>query len=496
MKPTKYVLYKITGSGFEPDRRYPLAKSELGRTIKMTQLTATDVSNILDEHKKFFATGKTKNIDFRIRQLKILKQAIKANEKPIITALYQDLHKSRYETFTTEIGLLYSSIGLITKNLKKWAKPRRVPTPLIFFGAQSFIYHEPYGTVLIIGPFNYPVNLVFEPLIGAIAAGNCAVIKPAQMTPNVSKIIAKIIKENFAEDYIRVIEGDRQAAAAFINAPFDYIFFTGSVNTGKMVMQAAAGNLVPVTLELGGKSPCIVDETADINLAAQKIAWGKFSNAGQICVAPDYVLVHKQVKKQLLDSLKNYIERFYGVNPKESKDFGRIVNEQHTIRLTQLIDRDKVVIGGDFDTENRYIAPTVLDRVGWDDPVMADEIFGPILPVLEFESLETAIRQINSKPKPLALYLFTGSKEVEKKVIDNISYGGGCVNDTFIHLGNPYLPFGGVGASGIGSYHGKSSFETFSHTKSVLKRKANLFGNIIYPPSDERKLSLVRRFLK
>ena len=304
------------------------------------------------------------------------------------------------------------------------------------------------------------------------------------MTPDVSKIIAKIIKDSFEEDYIRVIEGDREATAALINSPFDYIFFTGSVTTGQTVMQAAAGNLVPVTLELGGKSPCIVDETANLDLAAQKIAWGKFSNAGQICVAPDYVYVHKQVKKQLLDNLKKYIERFYGANPKESKDYGRIINETHTVRLAQMIDRDKVVIGGDFDIENRYIAPTVLDRVGWDDEVMADEIFGPILPVLEFENLETVIKEINSKPKPLALYLFTSNKEVEKKIIANISYGGGCINDTFIHLGNPYLPFGGVGTSGIGSYHGKGSFETFSHAKSILKRKANLFGGMIYPPSD------------
>jgi aldehyde dehydrogenase (NAD+) len=462
----------------------------------MTQLNDQEILRILDEHKKFFETGKTKNIEFRIQQLIKLKKSIQANEESIIAAMYQDLHKSRYETFTTEIGVIYPDIGLITKNLKKWAKPHRVPTPLVFFGAQSYVYHEPYGTALIIGPFNYPVNLVFEPLIGAIAAGNCAVIKPAQMTPDVSKIIAKIIRECFEENYIHVIEGDREATAALINAPFDYIFFTGSVNTGKTVMAAAARNLVPVTLELGGKSPCIVDETADIDLAAQKIVWGKFSNAGQTCVAPDYVFVHQKVKQQLLDNIKKYILRFYGANPKESKDYGRIVNQKHTERLALLIDREKVVIGGDFDIGNSYIAPTVLDRVGWDDAVMADEIFGPVLPILEFENLDEAIKQINRKPKPLALYLFTTSKEVEIKVIANVSYGGGCINDTILHLANPHLPFGGVGDSGIGAYHGKSSFETFSHTKSILKRKANLFGDMIYPPSDNRKLSLVRRFLK
>ena len=462
----------------------------------MIQLNSEDVLKILDEHKKFFATGKTKNIDFRIEQLRKLRRAVTDNEEAIIDALHQDLHKSRYEAFTTEIGLLYTSIRIMTKNLKKWAKPQRVPTPLLFFGGQSHIYHEPYGTILIIGPFNYPLNLVFEPLIGAIAGGNCAIIKPAQMTPTVSKIIAKIIRANFAEDYIRVIEGDRQATAELINAPFDYIFFTGSLSTGKMVMTAAAKNMVPVTLELGGKSPCIVDETANLDLAAKKLAWAKFSNAGQTCAAPDYVYVHKQVKNQLLDNLRKYILHFYGPNPKENKDFGRIVNVQQTESLAQLIDRDKVVIGGDYDIANQYIAPTVLDRVGWDDPVMAGEIFGPVLPLLEYESLETLIREINSRPKSLSLYLFTASKATEKKIIDNISYGNGCTNDAFIQVGNPYLPFGGVGASGIGAYHGRRSFETFSHTKGILNRKFNLFPNMIYPPSDEKKESQIRMFLK
>jgi aldehyde dehydrogenase (NAD+) len=462
----------------------------------MMQLNSAAVVKIINEHKKFFDTGKTKNVDFRIEQLGKLRQAIQANEELIITALHQDLHKSRYEAFTTEIGLLYTSIRIITKNLKKWAKPQRVPTPLLFFGGQSHIYHEPYGTVLIIGPFNYPMNLVFEPLIGAIAGGNCAVIKPAQMTPNVSKIIAKIISENFAEDYIRVVEGDRQATAELINAPFDYIFFTGSLSTGKIVMTAAAKNMVPVTLELGGKCPCIVDETANLDLAAKKLAWAKFSNAGQTCAAPDYVYVHKQVKKQLLDNLRKYILHFYGPNPQENKDFGRIINVQHTERLAELIDREKIIIGGEYEIASRYIAPTVLDGVGWDSPVMADEIFGPVLPVLEFESLETMIRENNSRPKPLSLYLFTTSKTTEKKIIDSISYGNGCINDAFIQVGNPFLPFGGVGASGIGAYHGRRSFETFSHTKGILNRKFNPFPDMIYPPSDEKKEKLVRRFLK
>ncbi len=462
----------------------------------MIQMNSADVLKIIAEHKKFFDTGKTKNIDFRLEQLRKLRQAITDNEEPIIDALHQDLNKSRYEAFTTEIGLLYTSIRIMTKNLKKWASPQRVPTPLLFFGGQSHIYHEPYGTVLIIGPFNYPMNLVFEPLIGAIAGGNCAVIKPAQMTPSVSKIIAKIIRENFAEDYIRVIEGDRQATAELINAPFDYIFFTGSLSTGKMVMAAAAKNMVPVTLELGGKSPCIVDETANLDLAAKKLAWAKFSNAGQTCAAPDYVYVHKQVKQQLVENLRKYILHFYGPNPQENKDFGRIINVQHTERLAELIDREKVVIGGEYYIANRYVAPTVLDHVDWNSPVMASEIFGPVLPVLEFESLETMIREINSRPKPLSLYLFTTSKTTEKKIIESISYGNGCINDAFIQVGNPFLPFGGVGASGIGAYHGRRSFETFSHAKGILNRKFNPFPDMIYPPSDEKKEKQVRRFLK
>jgi aldehyde dehydrogenase (NAD+) len=461
-----------------------------------SQISDKETLKILDEHKKYFETGKTKNIDFRIKQLVKLKQVIEANEESIIGALHQDLHKSRYEAFVFEIIPVYNSIRLSIKNIRNWAKPKKVKTPLVFFGANSFIHAEPYGTALIVGPFNYPFDLVFEPLVGAISAGNCAVVKPSELTPNVFKIIAKIVKDSFGENYIRVIEGDKEVTSALINVPFDYIFFTGSVSVGKIVMEAAARNLVPVTLELGGKSPCIVDETANIDLAAQKIAWGKFVNAGQTCVAPDYVVVHKQVKRQLIDHLKKYIERFYGVNPKESEDFCRIVNGRHTERLKQLIDQDKVVIGGDSDIEKRYIAPTILDSVEWGDKIMADEIFGPILPILEFDSLDTAITRINSKPKPLALYLFTKNKNVEKKIIEHISYGGGCVNDTFIHLGNPNLPFGGVGASGIGSYHGKRSFETFSHMKSVLKRTTNLNTNMIFPPYNDRKLRMIRRFLK
>ena len=462
----------------------------------MANLDREQVLSILSEHKEYFETGETRNIDFRLQQLIKLKKAIQDNEKLIIEALHKDLHKSEFEAYTTEIGYLYDSIGYFIKNLKKWAEVKKVKTPLIHFGSRSYIYAEPYGIALIVGPFNYPFQLVLEPLVGAISAGNCAVIKPSEFTQNISKVIVKIIKENFDERYIRVIEGEKEVTSTLINSPFDYIFFTGSVGVGKIVMEAAAKNLVPVALELGGKSPCIVDKDANIEISAQRIVWGKFMNAGQTCVAPDYVLVHKDVKKQLIDKMLEKINSFYGSNPKDSNDYGRIVNERQVNRLIQLIDKNKAVLGGEYDVQNLYIAPTILDNVTWEDKVMEDEIFGPILPILEYENLDIAIRQINNRQKPLALYLFTENREVEKKVIENVSYGGGCVNDTMIHLASPFLPFGGVGTSGIGSYHGKKSFETFSHMKSVLKKSTKINLSFIFPPYNKEKVKIVRRFMK
>ena len=308
--------------------------------------------------------------------------------------------------------------------------------------------------------------------------------------------IALMIKETFDEAYIRVIEGKQDVTSTLINAPFDYIFFTGSPRVGKIVMEAAAHRLIPVTLELGGKNPCIVDETADIDTAARKIAWGKFSNAGQICVAPDYLVIHKQVKAYLLDSLKKHLISFYGDNPRESDDFGRIINEEHAERLRQLIDPDKVVVGGDYNIKQKYIAPTILDGVEWNDRIMEEEIFGPILPLLEYENLDEVISHIKNKQKPLAIYVFTKDRIAGKKIIDNISYGGGCINDVLVHVGNPHLPFGGVGTSGIGSYHGKRSFDTFSHMKSILQRNMSMESDIMYPPYTAKKLGMIKKFLK
>lgn len=462
----------------------------------MINIDNEKILDVLKKQKEYFYEGETKNIDFRIKQLQKLKRAIKDNEKLITEALYKDLHKPEFEAYATEIGYIYDSIGYFIKNLKKWAKVRRVKTPAVHFGSRSYIYAEPYGSVLIVGPFNYPFQLIMEPLIGAISAGNCVVIKPSEYTTNVSKIVYKIIKENFHEKYIEVIEGGKEETSILINSPFDYIFFTGSVAVGKIVMEAAAKNLVPVTLELGGKSPTIVHKDANIESASERIIWGKFMNVGQTCVAPDYLLVHKEIKDQLVSKLIEKIKIFYGNNPKTSKDYGRIVNEKQFSRIKGLINEDKVIFGGDYGVEELYIDPTIMNNVTWEDKVMGEEIFGPVLPILEYENLNEIINKINSRPKPLALYLFTESREVEKKVVENISYGGGCINDTMTHLASPFLPFGGVGTAGVGSYHGQRSFETFSHMKSVLKKSTRFNLKFIFPPYTKKKVAMLRRVMK
>jgi len=459
-------------------------------------LSQEKIIHILNEHKRYFSIGQTKNIDFRIKQLKLLKGVIKKNEDLIIEALRGDLHKPEFETYATEIGYLYDSINYTFKNLKKWVKVKKVKTPIVHLGAKSYIYPEPYGTVLIIGPFNYPFQLVIEPLIGAIAAGNCVAIKPSEYTPNVSRIIEKIIIDNFNQEYISVILGGKEITTLLINYPFDYIFFTGSVAVGKFVMEAAAKNLVPVTLELGGKSPCIVHKDCNLKIAARRIVWGKFINVGQTCVAPDYILVHRDIKMDFIGEMIDTIKDFYGDNPKNSKDYGRIVNKRHTKRIVELIDAKRVVYGGDYDLDDLYVGPTIIDNVNWTDKIMEDEIFGPILPIIEYEDIDEIIDNVNNRSKPLALYLFTENKKIEDKVINSISYGGGCINDTITHLATPFLPFGGVGSSGIGSYHGEMSFKTFSHMKSILKRSTRINLSFIYPPYLRGKLKLLRSIMK
>lgn len=449
------------------------------------------------ESKQFFRTHKTKNIKFRKQQLKLLSKSIKAHETDLLESLKIDLGKSSVEAYATEIGMLLKSIKTARKELKRWAKTQQVDTPLFMFPSKSYIKPEPYGTVLIIGPFNYPVQLLFEPLIGAIAAGNNAIIKPSELTPHVAQVVRKVIEDIFASDYVAIIEGGVEETKTLINLPFDYMFFTGSENVGRIVYQAASKNLVPVTLELGGKSPVIVDETANIKVASDRISFGKFTNAGQTCVAPDYILVNRKVKNELIQALKQSIEEFYGKNIQNSPDFGRIVNKKHFKRLSELlaIHHNEVIFGGHTDENEQYIEPTILDGMMPQSKIMEEEIFGPLLPIIVYDDFSEAIDIIQSKPKPLSLYLFSEDENKTNRVLEELSFGGGAINDTLMHLANPNLPFGGVGASGIGQYHGKYSFDTFSHMKSYIFKSTRLDSSIIYPPY-KGKFKYIRAFFK
>lgn len=449
------------------------------------------------DSKAFFNTQQTKDISFRKEQLKKLSKAIKSYESDILEALYTDLGKNKIEAYATEIGITLKSIKNARKELKNWTKTKNVDTPLYLFPTKSYIKKEPYGTVLIIAPFNYPFQLVFEPLIGAIAAGNTAIIKPSELTPNVARVIKRLINETFDANYIEVIEGGIEETQTLIHLPFDYVFFTGSENVGKIVYQAASENLVPVTLEMGGKSPVIVDETANIKVASERICFGKFTNAGQTCVAPDYILVHESVKDDLITALSKTLREFYGQNIQQSPDYGRIVNLKHYHRLTSLLNSAQmnIVFGGHSDEDERYIEPTLLDHVTNDSAIMQEEIFGPILPILTYQSLDEAIAFIHQRPKPLSLYLFSEDENATQRVINELSFGGGAINDTLMHLANPKLPFGGVGASGMGRYHGKYSFDTFTHEKSYIFKSTRLESGVHLPPY-KGKFKYIKAFFK
>ncbi|HCW9544353.1 TPA: aldehyde dehydrogenase [Staphylococcus aureus] len=449
------------------------------------------------DSKAFFNTQQTKDISFRKEQLKKLSKAIKSYESDILEALYTDLGKNKVEAYATEIGITLKSIKNARKELKNWTKTKNVDTPLYLFPTKSYIKKEPYGTVLIIAPFNYPFQLVFEPLIGAIAAGNTAIIKPSELTPNVARVIKRLINETFDANYIEVIEGGIEETQTLIHLPFDYVFFTGSENVGKIVYQAASENLVPVTLEMGGKSPVIVDETANIKVASERICFGKFTNAGQTCVAPDYILVHESVKDDLITALSKTLREFYGQNIQQSPDYGRIVNLKHYHRLTSLLNSAQmnIVFGGHSDEDERYIEPTLLDHVTNDSAIMQEEIFGPILPILTYQSLDEAIAFIHQRPKPLSLYLFSEDENATQSVINELSFGGGAINDTLMHLANPKLPFGGVGASGMGRYHGKYSFDTFTHEKSYIFKSTRLESGVHLPPY-KGKFKYIKAFFK
>jgi len=457
--------------------------------------SVTAIQNILADQRQFFNSGRTKDLDFRLENLSRLKKAIIQNEAGILEALKNDLHKSAYEGYLTEIGLALEEIRFVSRHLRSWVKPRKVRTPFILWFGSSAIHSEPYGISLIFSPWNYPVQLTILPLIGSMAAGNCTIIKPSEYAPHTSAMISEIIERHFDRHYVAVIEGDVQVSKDLLNERFDYIFFTGGEKVGKIVMSAAAKNLTPVTLELGGKSPCIVDQDANIDLAARRIASGKFINAGQTCTAPDYLLVHQSNKPQLLDQIKGYLRKFYGENPRKSPDYGRIINKLQFDRLAALLDKGDIVVGGQSDRDDLYIAPTLLGHVSWNDPVMQDEIFGPILPVLEFKDLSEVVSTINSRPKPLALYFFSNQHNNCQRIIKEVSFGGGCINDTLAHFINPNLPFGGTGNSGMGCYHGKAGFDNFSHQKSIFKKWFNFDTPLRFPPY-KKKLSFLKKIMR
>lgn len=456
-----------------------------------------NILNIFNSQKEFFYSNKTKDINYRINNLKKLKNLIKENEQDIMDALYKDLRKSNFESYATEIGIVYDELNLHIKNLRKWSKREKRKSPIVHFPAKSYIYKDPYGVTLIIGPFNYPFQLVIAPLIGAISAGNCAIIKPSESTQNIALLLEKIINENFKENYIRVVNplGGKDTVSYLLDLKFDYIFFTGSVRVGKIIMEKASKNLIPVTLELGGKSPCIVDNSAKLDLAAKRIVWGKFLNAGQTCVAPDYILVQKDIKEKLLKELKKELLLQFGSDIKSSSDFPRIVNKNSLLRLKNYLNDGEIYFGGSVDEKDLYLEPTILTNIKENSLIMEEEIFGPILPILEYSSLDEALTYVINKDKPLALYYFSEDSTSIEKVLNSTTSGGVAINDTIIHVASSYLPFGGVGPSGMGAYHGKASFDVFTHKKSVIKRGTFIEFPIKFAPYNN-KINLLKKVMK
>lgn len=456
----------------------------------------SNITEIIENQRKYYRTHKTKDVNFRIQKLKELKAEIKDKEQDICKALQKDLGKHPVESYMVEIGMVLDDLGYIIKHVKKWAKKEYHFTPLAQFPSISYQIPESYGVTLVISPWNYPFLLTMQPLVGAISAGNCVVVKPSEFSPNVSNVIKDIISNVFEEGHVTTILGDKDVCTEVLENKFDYIFYTGSTNVGKIVMQYAAKNLTPVTLELGGKSPCIVEKDSSIELAAKRIIFGKLLNCGQTCVAPDYILIQKDVKNKFIDYCKKYIEKFLGDNWKDNQEYPRMVNEKHFNRILGLISKDELIYGGEADEKIMKIQPTLLDIKDMNSRVMQEEIFGPILPIIEYENLDEAINYINSKEKPLALYLFTNDKSTPKRVLKEVPFGGGCINDTIIHLACSKLGFGGVGNSGIGEYHGKYSFKTFSHYKSILKKSVLFDLPMRYHPYKKINDKLIRMFMK
>lgn len=456
---------------------------------------AFDAKALIAAQRQYFNSKATLSYEFRMNQLKNLRQLIVDNERAILDALHADLRKSDFEGYGTEVGFCLGEIDHTIKHLKSWMRPKRVGTPLFHAIGSSHLYSDPYGVTLIISPWNYPFQLLIAPLIGAICAGNTAVLKPSELAPNTSKLTSELISKTFDSNYIAVVLGAIEESKALLDERFDYIFFTGGVEIGRYVYQCAAKYLTPVTLELGGKSPCIVDENINLEVASRRILWGKFTNAGQTCVAPDYLLVDSKIKEKLLAKMKIHLKEFFGDDPQLSPDYGRIINERHFDRINRLIDSNKVFVGGKSDKADLYISPTILENVLIEDAVMGQEIFGPVLPVITYNNINEAIDFVNKNEKPLAFYIFTESKTFSDKVLNETSGGGGCINDTLMHLGNANLPFGGVGESGIGAYHGASTFDTFSHKKSVHKKSTITDLKVRYAPY-KNNLPILKKLMK
>ncbi|WP_426474461.1 aldehyde dehydrogenase [Chryseobacterium balustinum] len=452
-----------------------------------------EIQEVVSKQKAFFKTQQTKNIRFRKMYLEKLRDVILQNENLLYEAIYKDFGKSKFDTFTTEISFILNDIKYYLKNLKSLSKPKKVRTNLANQFGKSRIHSEPLGNILVIGAWNYPYQLSISPIVAALAAGNCCILKPSEIAENTMKVMAKIINENFPPEYLYAYEGGIDETTELLKLKFDKIFFTGSTKVGNIVYKAAAENLTPVVLELGGKSPAIITKDANLEVAAKRIIWGKFLNAGQTCVAPDYLLVEESIQEQFLEMLRKNIQQFK-YEP-QSEHYTKIINQKNFQRLIKLIEQDKIYFGGNSDEEKRYIEPTILTNINWKDEVMQEEIFGPILPVISFTNFNLILNEIIELEKPLAAYLFTNNSEEKENFKNKLSFGGGCINDVIMHLGNESLPFGGVGNSGIGNYHGKFGFETFSHQKAVLERATWGEPNIKYPPYSEKKLSWIKRFL-
>jgi aldehyde dehydrogenase (NAD+) len=471
------------------------APSHLTPVPADTDAAVTAIPGMVRALRESFRSERTRPLEWRLRQLDGIARFIRENDDAIGKALKADLGKPRLEAFMSEIAFTLSELRLTRKKLPKWMKPRRVGTPVFVQPGSSRRMPEPYGVVLIIAPWNYPFNLLIGPLVGAVAAGNCVVLKPSEVSSHTSRLIAELLPRYVDGDCIQVVEGGVPETTALLAERFDYIFYTGNGQVGRIVMAAAAKHLTPVTLELGGKSPTIVDESADLDWTARRIVWAKFSNAGQTCVAPDYVLAHEAIHDRLLEKLAATVRSSYGDDPQKSPDYGRVINARHHKRLMAMMGSGDVVVGGQADEADNYIAPTVLKNVQADSPVMGEEIFGPILPVLKVRDVNEAIDFVNDRDKPLALYVYTKNQAVEDAVLSRTSSGGATVNHGWLHLGVPELPFGGVGESGMGGYHGKHSFDTFTHFKSVLKKPFGLEPSLMYPPYDAKKQAWIKKFL-